>query len=603
MTVYIPTYQNTQKVSENDVNLPFENNYQNFNKIFSSQSVPYIKSGLNPTIDVAGLVTVTAGVFLGNLFDNTDDALLPPEGMQVINSLDVPTNIQVLAVSDEFGLIVLRETLVTVQGLDESNNPIDVGINVIVSLVYLAGGVSNYPAILPHDTVVVGVKSFGGAPPLTYELDFSQRVQDTQVYNTSTLQNQLWGDPDFENYSLSITSPTVLLAGNSAIVSPSWTIETTGSAVDLSQQAVSTSDMLVIDGAPSTNLRILQAVGAANSEQFMYETVASLSSVANRWFNASFWRTLTAGAAVTFAIQVRQNAVVLFTSTDFSLPASATFSQIIQEVFIPINLANVQSSTAPVQIGIVFKAPNTNYQLNVNRLSLGGGKTFQPVQSRVGGKTQTDLALYSSNFFVASGPVNAYVLELPGALTITKIPQYFNGLMVEFIPNLTNLAAPTVEIGTLGSKSVSDEFGNPLISGELRAFALTRLVFDASSDSFKLIRPAGTAVIEARLNGLGVILGTATGIVQGNITTGAVIDPGSVEHVIITFPVAFANTNYNTYVSIHDEQMAVFDVIIDFNNSDASEVRIIAANYQPGGPPADYRIPPGGFSIQIVRNT
>lgn len=475
MTVYIPTYQNTQVVSDTASNDPFENNYQNFNKVYDFQGVPYIISGLIPTIDAAGLVTVTAGVFLGDLFTNTDNALLPTEGMQVINNLAIASNVSVTAASAEWGHIVLRETLAIIQGLDDGGSPIDVGLDVNAALVYVPGGVASYPAVATHDTVLVGVKTTG-VGPFTYELDFSQRVTDTEVYNSSTLQNQLFGDIDFLNWSLSLSSATTVTAGNTQQFSPSWTIDTTNADVDISRETLSASDILLIDGNPATNLRIILAIAAAGATQFVRQWLPSVTSIANRWVNINWWYALT-GNALTYNLIVKQAGTTLFTSTTYALPVAATKTQLIQPVYVPIDLANIgdytSNPTAPVQVGIQYNADNVTYQLDVTQLNIVSGKNFQRIQPRVGGKTKTDLIVNTNAIYTSTGSSTAYELNLEGGLTESLIPQYYNGLKVQFLPHLNNTGTTTVEIGSLGPRNVIDAYGNNIVEN---AFLQNRLV-------------------------------------------------------------------------------------------------------------------------------
>jgi len=103
-----------------------------------------------------------------------------------------------------------------------------------------------------------------------------------------------------------------------------------------------------------------------------------------------------------------------------------------------------------------------------------------------------------------SGSSTAYVLSPIN--TNVGPTAYVNGLVVNFIAGNTSTSTiPTVNVNTLGAKTIEKSGGGALVSGDIVAGYPTQLVFSTSADKFRLVepRPATTTnvgVIELATN-------------------------------------------------------------------------------------------------------
>ena len=132
-----------------------------------------------------------------------------------------------------------------------------------------------------------------------------------------------------------------------------------------------------------------------------------------------------------------------------------------------------------------------------------------------------------------SGPVNAYVLTVRAK---QYGPQsYFDGMKVEFTPNITNTGASTVDVNGLGVISITDTS----TGGELEAGTAVRLRYNASTAEFEIIfRAVGGIAVTTNLQNGGTIDQTFETInwrssafpagPQGNITYGVTIGTAEV---------------------------------------------------------------------------
>lgn len=112
------------------------------------------------------------------------------------------------------------------------------------------------------------------------------------------------------------------------------------------------------------------------------------------------------------------------------------------------------------------------------------------------------LAIYGgggAEYMVDTGAVNAYVLNPVSPKKAT--PSYFDGMTVSFKPGNDNTGASTVNVASLGVKSITDIDGVALTGGEITKTVTIR--FNLSSDRFEIVSSIATTSI---LNG-GIIDG------------------------------------------------------------------------------------------------
>ena len=88
------------------------------------------------------------------------------------------------------------------------------------------------------------------------------------------------------------------------------------------------------------------------------------------------------------------------------------------------------------------------------------------------------------DFYNDSGAANAYVLTSSGSFS--PAVAYFDGMKAVFKPDFSNSTASTINIDSLGSKSITMVDGSVLAGGELRAGSFSILRFNLSDDRFEV---------------------------------------------------------------------------------------------------------------------
>lgn len=101
------------------------------------------------------------------------------------------------------------------------------------------------------------------------------------------------------------------------------------------------------------------------------------------------------------------------------------------------------------------------------------------------------IAGYIANggYYTATGPANAYVLA--GIGSKQTAPSYTNGFSVRFKVNVTNTGSSTVNVASLGVKSIRDSNGDVLVGGELVAGQQVILSYDSSNGWFEILELGG----------------------------------------------------------------------------------------------------------------
>jgi hypothetical protein len=91
----------------------------------------------------------------------------------------------------------------------------------------------------------------------------------------------------------------------------------------------------------------------------------------------------------------------------------------------------------------------------------------------------------SGSTYTDSGAANAYVITISSNLK--KVSAYLDNMKITFKVGNTNTGASTVNINSLGAKSITRPDGVALGAGELIANAYATLIFNLSSTRFELI--------------------------------------------------------------------------------------------------------------------
>jgi len=109
----------------------------------------------------------------------------------------------------------------------------------------------------------------------------------------------------------------------------------------------------------------------------------------------------------------------------------------------------------------------------------------------------------NGNFYTDSGAADAYVLAKIGSKQ--TLPEYTDGMIVEFIPDNTNAGSSTVNVAGLGVKNIVDTANG----GEISASVRIQLRYRSGSGDFEIIQILKTqaSVSKAWVNfdGTGVV--------------------------------------------------------------------------------------------------
>lgn len=99
--------------------------------------------------------------------------------------------------------------------------------------------------------------------------------------------------------------------------------------------------------------------------------------------------------------------------------------------------------------------------------------------------------------------------------TMTGLPAYAAGLIVIFKPANNNTGAATINIGSLGAKSIVKGDGTALEAGDLQASVQHALLYDGTS--FVLLNPLSFSLVNGTLSGTLSVTGALT--LNGALTT------------------------------------------------------------------------------------
>lgn len=108
---------------------------------------------------------------------------------------------------------------------------------------------------------------------------------------------------------------------------------------------------------------------------------------------------------------------------------------------------------------------------------------------------EKDLKLGTVQLGVDSGAANAYAITLP----YTAL-SYTDGMQVIFKALNTNTGASTIDVDSVGVKSLLSQSGMALSSGDIPSGKFIACAYNASADAFEILGTVGDAAIRAAIS-------------------------------------------------------------------------------------------------------
>ena len=126
------------------------------------------------------------------------------------------------------------------------------------------------------------------------------------------------------------------------------------------------------------------------------------------------------------------------------------------------------------------------------------------------------------NYAVDSGAANAYVVALTHAPSA-----YADGLQVVFKASASNTGACTINVNSLGVKTITRQDGTTPIAGDIGASKITEIRYNSTSGNFEIQgsigASAGTGTMSAQnANAVNIVGGTVEGITTVGISGGTI---------------------------------------------------------------------------------
>lgn len=159
------------------------------------------------------------------------------------------------------------------------------------------------------------------------------------------------------------------------------------------------------------------------------------------------------------------------------------------------------------------------------------GTNFQLISPPVGLLNQTSSAIYAAD----GGASSSY------AITLSPAPaSYVTGMVVYFKPNTTNNGAATLNLNSLGAKTIKKDQGADLAANDLKANQIAQVIYDGTN--FQLLSPIYGTLGQ---NG-GAIYAADTGSANAYVVT---LSPAPIAYVagmVVRFKASFQNTGSAT---------------------------------------------------------
>ncbi len=133
--------------------------------------------------------------------------------------------------------------------------------------------------------------------------------------------------------------------------------------------------------------------------------------------------------------------------------------------------------------------PRYNQQITENQHdALAGNNTDVAVGSGNKYVTQTGLQHNAEKYAADAGTTDTYVI------TLSPVPtSYTNGMIVHFKANTVNTGAATLNVNSLGAKTIVKEYNTTLADGDIKAGQLVSVIYDGTN--FQMLSPVGVAPI------------------------------------------------------------------------------------------------------------
>ncbi len=131
------------------------------------------------------------------------------------------------------------------------------------------------------------------------------------------------------------------------------------------------------------------------------------------------------------------------------------------------------------------------------------GKPMVANATEDGIEAEASPVLDTLNYSAETGAANAYIV------TLSRAPAaYTAGMPISFLPTNVNTGVSTVNVNTLGVKTIIRPDGNGLHSGDLPASKAVHLIYDGTN--FVLLNPAKPTFPKGHIHGLGLSQDTDT---------------------------------------------------------------------------------------------
>lgn len=151
-------------------------------------------------------------------------------------------------------------------------------------------------------------------------------------------------------------------------------------------------------------------------------------------------------------------------------PAAGSFTTITGSGDVTIDTNTLKVDTANNRVGILQAVPTVPLEVGGQIYSSSGGFKFPD------STVQTTAAVGgSAKFAVTTGSSNVYALPLSPALG-----SYTAGDVIYFQANFTNTASSTINVNSLGAKTIKTVYGDTLVGGEIVSGGIYNITYDGT---------------------------------------------------------------------------------------------------------------------------
>jgi hypothetical protein len=149
--------------------------------------------------------------------------------------------------------------------------------------------------------------------------------------------------------------------------------------------------------------------------------------------------------------------------------------------------------------------------------------------------TEDQIKLGLTQYGTDSGASNAYVVTMPHTPD-----SYTDGMVVTFKASNSNSGASTVNVDSLGAKTITRQSGAALQSGDIVADKFTTIVYNSTSGNFEILSNTADAALQTVVAAIAAIAAGSGVVISANDTT-----PGVHEDKVVSTDgsVAFSTNN------------------------------------------------------------